>query len=102
MQNIAISNASFLNFLRENRITYPIAISVDVIENCNYRCRHCYIKYSFEENNIFSYDELDGLFIQLGKYGVASVNLTGGEPLLRKDIVEIIKSAPKEITFIVV
>lgn len=95
MQNIAISNASFLNFLRENRITYPIAISVDVIENCNYRCRHCYIKYSFEENNIFSYDELDGLFIQLGKYGVASVNLTGGEPLLRKDIVEIIKSAKR-------
>lgn len=97
MQNIAISNANFLSYLRENRVTYPIAMSIDVIENCNYRCKHCYIKYSFNEssNNYVSFKELDDLFTQLGKYGVASVNLTGGEPLLRDDIVDIIKSAKR-------
>ncbi|RRK33790.1 radical SAM protein [Schaedlerella arabinosiphila] len=97
MKNIAISNANFLNYLRENEIIYPLVMSIDVIENCNYRCKHCYIKYSFKESedNCLSFDELDELFVQLGKYGVASVNLTGGEPLLRKDIVEIIKSAKR-------
>ncbi len=97
MKNLAINNAKFLNYLRENEIVYPVVISIDVIQNCNYRCKHCYIKYSFgeSEDKYLSFDELDGLFVQLGKYGAASVSLTGGEPLLRKDIVDIVKSAKK-------
>lgn len=97
MKNIAITNAKFLNYLRENEIVYPVVVSIDVIQNCNYRCKHCYIKYSFKESesNYLSFNELDEFFVQLGKYGVASVSLTGGEPLLRKDIIDIIKSAKR-------
>lgn len=67
-----------------------------MVENCNYRCQHCYIKYSFRENQKEpSLLELTELFEQFKAYGVTSVSLTGGEPLLREDIIEIIAAAKK-------
>ena len=59
---------------------------------CNARCSFCFI--DFDDPKTFtkelSIDEIDTLTKNLGK-SLLNVNLTGGEPFARKDLVEIAK-----------
>lgn len=53
---------------------------------CNLRCSYCDTKYSYDDNssvmNMTPYDILE----RVKMYGVKSVTITGGEPLIHKDI----------------
>jgi SynChlorMet cassette radical SAM/SPASM protein ScmF len=63
--------------------------------DCNLRCRHCWISPSFQSSTVSSsYLSLD-LFkeiVRQGKQlGMSNVKLTGGEPLLHPQILEILE-----------
>jgi len=69
-----------------------------ITERCNLRCKHCYIDdhYSDELNT----NEVIGIITHLARslkqWGVTgSVSLTGGEPFLRSDLKEIVRSFRK-------
>ena len=70
-------------------------IVLGVTYRCNAHCSHCSqsdfvdTRYTHKELTI---DDIDILFTELKKLGIGHVNLFGGEPLLRKDIVSIVKS----------
>lgn len=70
----------------------PISIIHFVTNKCNARCKHCFI--DFNNPSIFkdelSLEEIEKLTKGLGK-SLFNVNLTGGEPFLRKDFFEIAK-----------
>jgi GeoRSP system radical SAM/SPASM protein len=71
-----------VNFLKS-----PLTINWAVTNRCNFKCRHCYSRTDPS-------DELDNktLFACIEKIvtaGVMSINFGGGEPLLRKDLLEI-------------
>ena len=55
------------------------------ILNCAY-CAHAGIKYASDEA---STEDLERVLVQIAEAGVASVNFTGGEPLLRADIIRL-------------
>lgn len=64
-------------------------IRLSVTEHCNYKCTYC----REEDHQIFSkkeeilsYEEIGRIIAIFAKLGVHKVRLTGGEPLLRKDI----------------
>ncbi|MBQ7560293.1 MAG: radical SAM protein [Synergistaceae bacterium] len=59
---------------------------------CNYKCRHCYM--SAPEINAYQapHENIMKIIDQLSECGVMSVSLTGGEPLLRDDFLEIADS----------
>ena len=72
-------------------------LRISVTDRCNMRCRYCMPREVFGSDfaflnkvDILTYEEIDrlaGLFISLG---VEKVRLSGGEPLLRKDLHELI------------
>ncbi len=70
----------------------PVSLVHFVTNRCNARCSFCFI--DFDDPKTFtkelSIDEIDTLTKNLGK-SLLNVNLTGGEPFARKDLVEIAK-----------
>lgn len=72
-------------------------LRISVMDRCNFRCPYCMPKETFHEHYRFlksterlSFDEitrLTRLFVQLG---VRKVRLTGGEPLLRPSLSELV------------
>ena len=71
----------------------PISLVHFITNRCNARCSFCFI--DFDNPKTFqgelSLEEIDKLTKNLGK-SLLNVNLTGGEPFARKDIIDIAKS----------
>ena len=69
-------------------------LRVSVTERCNFRCQYCMPEKPFTwvpQENLLTYDELF-LFIKVGiDEGIKKVRITGGEPLLRKELDKFIK-----------
>ncbi len=81
-----------------DRLNRPMRdLRISVIDRCNYRCPYCMPADVFGDGHDFlprahwltpgEIKRLAGLFVQLG---TNKLRLTGGEPLLRKDICEIV------------
>ncbi|MBS3151728.1 radical SAM protein [Candidatus Woesearchaeota archaeon] len=70
----------------------PISLIHFVTNRCNARCKHCFI--DFDHPDVFkgelSLEEIEKLTKSFGR-SMLNVNLTGGEPFLRKDFFEIVK-----------
>lgn len=69
----------------------PLTINWALNNSCNFSCRHCY-------SRVDTGDELSGSTLKecltkCAQAGVMAVNFGGGEPLLRKDIMEISRHA---------
>jgi len=83
------------------RITY---IRFSVTPHCNFDCIYCssHISESAKSKE-FNLDDIAFLFNTVSQLGIKKVRLTGGEPLIRKDITDIVKklSVNKEIKEIV-
>lgn len=68
-------------------------LRLSVTDVCNFRCNYClpngYQK-NLEEENPLSCNEIENLTSAFAKMGFHKVRLTGGEPTVRPDIVDII------------
>lgn len=58
--------------------------------SCNLRCRHCFMSAPHAKHGSPSTSELMNVVEQLAECGVFTVTLTGGEPLIRKDFLDIV------------
>ncbi len=68
-------------------------LRVSVTDHCNYRCHYCRPeddKTLSTRDEILSYEEIVRVVNIFATLGVYKVRLTGGEPLLRKDIVKLV------------
>lgn len=68
-------------------------LRISVIDRCNFRCQYCMPAEIFgpdfaflPKSELMSYEEIDRLARIFVSLGVEKIRLTGGEPLLRKDI----------------
>ncbi len=68
----------------------PLTVGWDITHMCNLRCKHCYAAAGKIGNNEFTLDEVKKIVDELDKLGTILIALAGGEPLMRKDIYEII------------
>jgi MoaA/NifB/PqqE/SkfB family radical SAM enzyme len=67
----------------------PSVLAISPTMRCNYNCQACYSRGRPEDEEL-STDELNMLFSEAEELGIHSIVLTGGEPLLRGDILDII------------
>ena len=81
----------------------PLNGSIELTFRCNLRCVHCYCNLPASDqgaiNEELKTDEVLHIFDQIAEAGCLWLLITGGEPLLRKDLVEIYAYA-KEKGFI--
>lgn len=68
-------------------------LRISVIDQCNLRCRYCMPREVFNDDYIYlsrqqmlSFDEIVRVAARFVELGVQKIRLTGGEPLLRKDL----------------
>ena len=89
MNSISIDNTTSLIDPFGRRIEY---VRLSVTDKCNLRCFYCMPK-SFTDFELpehwLSYDEIERVIKAFTELGVARVRLTGGEPLVRKNIADL-------------
>lgn len=69
-------------------------LRISVIDRCNLRCVYCMPEEGIESihhDEILTYDEILRICEIVSKLGIRKIKITGGEPLVRKDIVNLIR-----------
>lgn len=68
-------------------------LRISVTDRCNFRCTYCMPKEIFGDDYAFlpkqellSFEEIERLVTIFSKFGIKKIRLTGGEPLLRKNL----------------
>lgn len=77
-------------------------LRISVTDRCNFRCNYCMPKEVFDKNHTYlphtsllTFEEIVRVAQQFVNHGVQKIRLTGGEPLLRKNIEVLIEQLAK-------
>lgn len=69
-------------------------LRISVIDRCNLRCVYCMPEEGIESiphDEILTYDEILRICEIVSELGIRKIKITGGEPLVRKDIVNLVR-----------
>jgi len=69
-------------------------LRLSVTDRCNLRCRYCMPEDEYTwlpRSDILTFDEMSRLVDMFASLGVHKVRITGGEPLLRRDLPELVR-----------
>lgn len=68
-------------------------LRVSITDRCNFRCVYCMPEEMefYPRERILSYEEIVRLVRVAGRLGVDKVRLTGGEPLVRRDVTRLVR-----------
>jgi cyclic pyranopterin phosphate synthase len=70
-------------------------VRISVTDRCNFRCQYCMPAEGLpwlERDALLTYEEITRLVALLSSMGVHDVRLTGGEPLVRKELWRLVES----------
>jgi cyclic pyranopterin phosphate synthase len=68
-------------------------LRISVTDRCNFRCTYCmpFDEYKWiERQEVLSFEEIERLARLFIEFGTAQIRLTGGEPLVRKDLHQLV------------
>lgn len=69
----------------------PFQVVWNITYNCNLRCKHCYSEAGGFNYHEMSTEEAKGCIDKLANWGVVIIAFSGGEPLVRRDILELVR-----------
>lgn len=72
---------------------------IEITQNCNLKCVHCYNGKSFSTSNM-CYNDFENVIDQLEALGIKRIQLIGGEPFLNPDIEKMLCYASRKMEFI--
>ncbi len=78
----------------------PSFLIASITSRCNLHCAGCYARannicHDGADDNLLSDEQWDSIFVQAKEIGVSFVLLAGGEPMLRRGVIERASSPPK-------
>ncbi len=79
----------------------PSLVSWNLTKKCNLKCPHCYLDAGRSTARELDTEECLALVDEMADLGTEMVILTGGEPLLRKDIYQIAQAASRRGLWVV-
>ncbi len=71
---------------------YPVSLFLEITHQCNLRCPHCCVAPHGDSVEL-TYSEIVNLFDQFIEMGGLVLTISGGEPTMRNDLIEIINAA---------
>jgi cyclic pyranopterin phosphate synthase len=83
MKQLIDDYARSINYLR-----------LSITDRCNLRCRYCMPEEGVEllaHGNLLTYEEIIQVIEVFARNGISKIRVTGGEPLVRKGVVDLIK-----------
>lgn len=86
-------HVSLLFNQRKNKNFFPKVLIVSVTSKCNFACADCFNN-AFSEKKELGREVLDRILSEAEEKGTEIVALSGGEPLIRRDIFDIIERHP--------
>ncbi len=95
-KDIGITHSSALLFKKFKEHPHIFDLQIELTKNCNERCIHCYLPLKERVNHssyLMSTDKVKNILDQAAAMGVLGVTFSGGELLLRKDLIEILQYA---------
>jgi cyclic pyranopterin phosphate synthase len=86
-----------------DRLDRPLRdLRISVTDRCNFRCGYCMPKEVFDKNyqflphsSLLSFEEIERVARLFVSHGVHKIRLTGGEPLLRKNLEVLVEMLAK-------
>jgi radical SAM protein with 4Fe4S-binding SPASM domain len=82
------------------QVRYPYSCCIEITPECNLRCVHCYVSHCKWEEPVLRYQEWCHIIDQIVDEGCLWLLITGGEPLLHPDFLDIYKYAKKKGMFV--
>lgn len=73
-------------------INKPTVVQIEITNKCNLKCIHCYASSGNKKSYELTTNEIKKLISELYDSGTTMVLLTGGEPLLHPDFLELCKT----------
>lgn len=73
----------------------PVRISLNITKKCNLNCKHCFSDSGESQDDELLTEELYSLINQMKEMGCSYITVGGGEPLIRKDIFDVLEYASK-------
>ncbi|MHC1748176.1 MAG: GTP 3',8-cyclase MoaA [Cellulosilyticaceae bacterium] len=89
--NLVRSKGYRMRDLYNRQIDY---LRISITECCNLRCTYCMpdpVCVTQDKTNQMSFDEIIKLATSAAKIGIKKIKITGGEPLLRSDVYDLIR-----------
>ncbi len=80
----------------QRRVTY---LRLSVTDRCDLRCTYCMprdMKF-LPRNEVLSLEELHRLALAFIERGVTKIRLTGGEPLVRRDMIDLVRALGRQL-----
>lgn len=77
------------------RLSSPLSVCFQVTRKCNLNCKYCLSSSGKNAEYGLTTEEVKKIINDLGTIGVNRLDFTGGEPLMRKDLGELIECAKK-------
>jgi GTP 3',8-cyclase len=82
------------NKLIDSFARIALKLRISITDRCNMRCVYCMPTNNnewFEQNDILAYDEIVRLASILARLGIEKIRITGGEPLVRPKLEDLIR-----------
>lgn len=100
---------SFKNFIAsemnhivpvKQKVNRFISVIVAITKKCSLQCEHCYEWENINKKEALSAEQLKNIVTKIQERGVSQIHFSGGEPLLKIDLlVDILNSAEKATDF---
>lgn len=97
LQDKIIREATFGELLRPEQeyhlypCRYKREVHWSITGRCNLKCRHCFMSAPGGKHGHPTREQLMDLIAQFDECGISQVGITGGEPLIRDDLLDIIR-----------
>jgi radical SAM protein with 4Fe4S-binding SPASM domain len=100
MQNFLIKSFVEVSAKKSNNLVDIETVYIHVTKQCNLNCNYCYYYAGAKEDSELTTSEIKMIINELPLFNPKRIVFTGGEPLLRNDIIELatsIKHVSKDI-----
>jgi MoaA/NifB/PqqE/SkfB family radical SAM enzyme len=77
-----------------------ISVIIAITKKCSLQCEHCYEWDNINKKEVLSAEQIKNIVFKIQDRGVSQIQFSGGEPLLKVDLlIDVLNSAKKETDF---